>query len=633
MIKRKLSMYYVLVLITFAFLSLLVFNQQVVYAKPIEKIDELINFETKATFSDVLNGRNNSKESDLGKVKMQKNANNTYNIYIEYNGEKKQIQEQEIPYVGKDNRNNKIYPNRIDGYFYTEKMVSAVIENGDLVEKASNYEPYIAYTMNIDISMSNMKQDYKSGEIKSFNSWTFWNLRTGKNYTQDSIKFWGYVSEENTKLNYTRADAWNLEKRDPKKYKKLVEFNNNRSNYKGLELAELDNEYKWWFGTQDANIKDYYLNLATPYPMQNLTMIKFNYDRTSIAARKEPDNPNSGYLNPNIVDNEEKDVQYIRRAGEKVITKAPELTEEFISLSYTPLIQEGQKLWQEGKQMVISASLMATFKLMFSPIGPLIALLKGEPISDDIKKAELGRNLQKSGLRLVEQGNKSILASRILNQAIKDGKLQHEVAQIEKVFVDSPTDKLIFANNYNKNWDRENAIKPLLPSTRWNVKYDKLDDIFGMNDHYFKIYLDTITNTDYVAYKYKNLRIIELTYELFNKEKTVKSDYIDENNVIDNNEDPEQWNLDPNYEENKKIRDEARKKRDEIKKQLEEINKRQAQARQRRKWVLYGGIILLGVSAIVVGIILIKLFFPSKSKVKIINKIKKESDDKDENID
>ena len=486
---------YVFVVLIFAMISifLFIFKNKLVYAKPVEKIDELINFETRGTFAGYLNDtKGNIKEKDLGKVEMKKVVGkNLYNIYITYDGETKVIKDQEIPYVGKDGQNNPVYPDRIYGFYYTNTLNEIEITDVDkkeYIDKGAKTYPRIAYTIEKDVKAKELKNDFASGEISSFNSWTFWNLRTGYNITQDKIKYWGYVSEEKVEKNYIRADVYDLDKNEPAKAKKLKAFHNSdKSKYYEEERKSLQAEYDFWYKPVATSIKDYFLNLATPYPISNLMSIAFKYDFEKLAARKDPNNPDSEYLNPNIKDTIEKDTPYYRSAKESVTTNPPEYTEEFVSLSYAPLVDEGTKQYKNGQKIYVDKRSEAIWSIFTFRWGD---------VRDKLKQSKLGYEMSKAGLALVKQGERSILASKIHNMAIKQGKLSREVAQIEKVNCVLPHEKNIFMNNQSKEFEREDkriggGLDPTLNLGLYEGK-DGHFKVFGDNDFYFKFYLGSV---------------------------------------------------------------------------------------------------------------------------------------------
>ena len=602
---------YVFIVLLFAMISifLFVFKSKLVYAKPVEKIDELINFETKATFAGYLTDtKGNVKEKDLGKVEMKKVVGkNLYNIYITYDGETKVIKDQKIPYVGKDGQNNPVYPDRIYGFYYTNTLNEIEITDVDkkeYIDKGAKTYPRIAYTIEKDVKARELKNDFASGEISSFTSWTFWNLRTGYNITQDKIKYWGYVSEEKVEKNYIRADVYDLDKNEPAKAKKLKAFHNSdKSKYYEEERKSLQAEYDFWYKPVTTSIRDYFLNLATPYPISNLMSIAFKYDLEKIAARKDPNNPDSEYLNPNIKDSIEKDTPYYRSAKESVTTNPPEYTEEFVTLSYAPLIDEGTKQYKNGQKIYVDKRKEAIWSFFNFRWGD---------IRDKIRQSRLGYEMSKAGLALVKQGERSILASKIHNMAIKQGKLSREVAQIEKKAVDV-AGKQRFMIAQSSEFKRENERLKGALSPKYNLGGDLTKEgifkVFGYNNHYFKIYLNTLTSYDYTGYRYSNLRVIEMEYQLFGKYHRVKSDHIDTDGVIDYTKDPEKWNLDPNYDANKKVLDETNKI---VEDNTNEINKieEQIKARERKRKIRRIIFLVLGSGVALVAIpIFIKIIF------------------------
>lgn len=191
--------------------------------------------------------------------------------------------------------------------------------------------------------------------------------------------------------------------------------------------------------------------------------------------------------------------------------------------------------------------------------------------------------MSKAGLALVKQGERSILASKIHNMAIKQGKLSREVAQIEKVYADVDI-KEEFMLSQHKEFIREDkrtegGLSPLLDLGNYINKEGRFK-VFGYNNHYFKIYLNTLTSYDYTGYRYSNLKVIEMEYQLFGKYHRVKSDHVDTDGVIDYTKDPEKWNLDLNYDSNKKVLDETNKI---VEENTNEINKIEEQIKAREK--------------------------------------------------
>lgn len=608
-ILRRQAYIFVVLLFTIIGIFLFAYKSKLVYAKPVEKIDELIGFETKATFAGYLNDtKGNVKEKDLGKVEMKKVVGkNLYNIYITYDGETKLIKDQEIPYVGKDGQNNPVYPDRIYGFYYTNTLNEIEITDVDkkeYIDKGAKTYPRIAYTIEKDVKAKELKNDFASGEISSFISWTFWNLRTGYNITQDKIKYWGYVSEEKVEKNYIRAEVYDLDKNEPTKAKKLKAFNNSdKSTYRDWERKSLQEDYDFWYKPVNTNIKDYYLNLATPYPISNLMSIAFKYDLEKISARKDPNNPDSEYLNPNVKDVLEKDKPYYRSAKESVTTNPPEYTEEFVSLSYAPLVDEGTKQYKNGQKIYVDKRSEAIWSIFTFRWGD---------IRDKLKQSKLGYEMSQAGFALVKQGERSILASKIHNMAIKQGKLSREVAQIEKVYADYDT-KYRFMTSQHEEFVREQkrlngTLNNLLDLGNYLYK-EGFFKVFGYNNHYFKIYLNTLASYDYTGYRYSNLKVIEMEYQLFGRYHRVKSDHVDTDGVIDYTKDPEKWNLDPNYDANKKVLDETNKI---VEDNTNEINKIEEQIKAREKKRKIRRIIFLvlgsGVALAAIPIIL-KIFF------------------------
>ena len=100
-----------------------------------------------------------------------------------------------------------------------------------------------------------------------------------------------------------------------------------------------------------------------------------------------------------------------------------------------------------------------------------------------------------------------------------------------------------------------------------------------------------------------------MEYQLFGKYHRVKSDNVDTDGVIDYTKDPEKWNLDPNYDANKKVLDETNKI---VEDNTNEINKieEQIKARERKRKIRRIIFLVLGSGVALAAIpIFIKIIF------------------------
>lgn len=162
--------------------------------------------------------RDKSANGEIGIVNFKEKSSNRYDIEIKLNDRVFVKRNAEIPY----NRNAK---KEFTGYYWTEKED----------DKVNRFLVY--YTDGSNKSLDKLRKNLENEKIEPFKIQTIWNLTTGKFYTYDKIKTYGFISEISGNYFYNLAIPIPMD---------------------DVILVDMDFDYteRFWFGIKKSNHKN-----------------------------------------------------------------------------------------------------------------------------------------------------------------------------------------------------------------------------------------------------------------------------------------------------------------------------------------------------------------------------------------